>query len=195
MRVPSELAGRWNHNTHYYPLALAATPCVRALDVGCGDALLLRLLAERCSEAVGVDPWTDPALVSDVPNATVLREDFLAAVLPAAWFDLVCSFASIHHMPFETALRRMAGLVRPGGRLVVCSLPRYTPLSWLVAGTALPAHQTMSRRRGYYPHPAPIADPEHTLREVRAITRRVLPTARVRRRLYWRYTVEWTAPA
>ena len=194
MRWPAELAGRWNHNTHYYRLALAHTPCARALDVGCGDALLVRLLAARCGEAVGIDPWTDPELVADLPNASVLTADFLAADLAPASFDLVCSFTAIHHLPFEPALRRMAQLVRPGGRLVVLSLAKYTPLSWLLGATTIPAHRWSVRRRGFFQHPAPIAAPTMTMREIRAATRRMLPTARVRHRLYWRYTIEWAAP-
>ena len=47
---------RWNHNTHYYPLVLAAVPdgCRRALDVGCGEGLLTRELAVRVPEVVGI---------------------------------------------------------------------------------------------------------------------------------------------
>jgi hypothetical protein len=45
-------AGNWNHNVHYQPVILNAVPagCGPALDVGCGDGLLARRLAERCAE-------------------------------------------------------------------------------------------------------------------------------------------------
>lgn len=196
MRWPTELDGRWNHNTHYYPLALARAPRDgRVLDVGCGDGLLLRLLAQRCREVTGVDPWTDPSVVADVPNATVLRSDFLAAPLEPASFDLVCSFTAIHHLPFEAALARMAGLLRPGGRLVVSSIVRYTPWGYALGGVTIPFHRWSVRTRGWYEHPAPVAQTAMTLRDVRAVARRVVPGARVRRRLYWRYTLTWTAPA
>ena len=40
----------WNHNVHYQPVILKAVPadCGAALEVGCGDGLLARRLAERC---------------------------------------------------------------------------------------------------------------------------------------------------
>lgn len=192
MRLPPELAGRWNHNTHYYPLALAATPCRRALDVGCGDGLLLRLMAPYCEQVVGVDPWTPP--IDGVPNSTVLRQGFLDAELEPRSFDLVCSFAAIHHLPFEPALARMADLVRPGGRLVVLGLAKYSRASWLLGASGILPHQVMSRVRGYWQHPAPIAEPTMTWSQIRAAQRRVVPGARMRYRLYWRYSIEWTRP-
>ena len=190
---PPELAGRWNHNTHFYPLALAATPCARALDVGCGDGLLLRLLAARCDEVVGVDPWSRPV---DEANVTVIAEDFLAPDLDLEphSFDLVCSFAAIHHMPFEPALQRMADLVAPGGRLAVVSLARETPASWPLGTMSVVAHKWMARQRGYWDHPAPVADPTLTLTQLRRVARDVVPGARLKLRLYWRWSLEWTRP-
>lgn len=191
MRFPPELSGRWNHNAHYYPLALGATPCTRALDVGCGEGDLLRLLASRCDQVVGVDPWTEPV---DLPNVTVLRSDFLSVDLEPESFDLVCSFAAIHHLPFEAALHKLVSLVAPGGRLVVVGLARYTPATWLLGGLGIVPHRVMSRVRGYADHRAPVRAPSMTLREIRSCVRRIVPGARVRYRLYWRWSLEWTRP-
>ncbi len=190
---PPELAGKWNHNTHFYPLALAGTPCRRALDVGCGDGLLLRLLATRCDQVVGVDPWSQPV---DLPNVTVVARDFLAGDLDLTprSFDLVCSFAAIHHMPFEPALTRMADLVAPGGGLVVVSLARETRATLLHSAASAVAHRWMTRRRGYWDHPAPVADPTMTFAQLRRIALGVLPDARLKQRLYWRWSLEWTRP-
>jgi SAM-dependent methyltransferase len=194
-RLPAELIGRWNHNIHYYPLALAATPCHRALDVGCGDGLLLRLLSPRCDEVVGVDPWTDESSCAGLPNVTVLAEDFLATDLPTASFDLVTSNTAIHHMDFAAALTKMADLVRPGGRLVVVSIADYdSRVDWALSGVANPGHRYRSWRYGFYDHPAPISGTEMTHGEVRSAAKRILPGAQYRRRLYWRYSLTWTRP-
>lgn len=197
-RRPAELAGRWNHNTHYYPLALAATPCARALDVGCGDGLLLRLLATRCDEVVGVDPWADFArgATRDLPNVQVIGADFLDAALPESSFDLVSSNTAIHHMDFAAALAKMARLVRPGGRLVVVSIADYgSRLDWAVSGVGIPGHWLRSHLGGFYDHPAPIAGSALTYRQIRREARRIVPGCRYRRRLYWRYSITWTRPA
>jgi SAM-dependent methyltransferase len=196
-RPPAELIGKWNHNTHYYPLALEAVPCSRALDVGCGDGLLLRLLARHCDEVVGVDPWADLAISAtrDLPNVQVINGDFLDTHLARQSFDLVASIAAIHHMDFEAALAKMTALVRPGGRLVVVSIAEPTNrLDWALSGLAIPAHRYSLWRRGYWDHPAPIRDSDLTYREVHAAARRILPDATYRRRLYWRYSIIWTRP-
>jgi hypothetical protein len=41
---------------------------------------------------------------------------------------------------------------------------------------------------------APVAAPATTLPEIRQTALRVLPGARVRRRLFWRYSLRYTAP-
>ena len=40
----------------------------------------------------------------------------------------------------------------------------------------------------------PVADPDFTVREVRADAARLLPGARVRRLLFWRYLLLWRRP-
>ena len=57
-------ADYWNHNVHYQPVILSAVPegCGQALDVGCGDGMLARRLAERCAEVTGID--RDPRMIA-----------------------------------------------------------------------------------------------------------------------------------
>jgi hypothetical protein len=42
---------------------------------------------------------------------------------------------------------------------------------------------------------APVAPAVESLPEIRAAVRALLPGAQVRRRLFWRYTLAWTAPS
>ncbi|MBP3039729.1 methyltransferase domain-containing protein [Bacillaceae bacterium Marseille-Q3522] len=47
----------WNHNRHYhkYLLSKIPYPCEMALDIGCGNGELCRLMAGRSKNIFGVD--------------------------------------------------------------------------------------------------------------------------------------------
>lgn len=193
---------RWNHNSAYYPelVADAALRGGSVLDVGCGDGALLGLLAGVCEHVVGVE--ADPAAARAAADRigvgdTVICEDFMTTRdLVLESFDTITCVACLHHMPLEAALGRMADLLRPGGRLLVIGLSaNRTVADWLLSAlTAVPA-----RVSGWLHHEGTyqgmrVARPRESLEEIRAVAGELLPGALVRRRLYWRYSLEWTKP-
>ncbi|KRD36900.1 hypothetical protein ASE27_10670 [Oerskovia sp. Root918] len=198
----------WNHNTHYHPdLTRLVGPGTRtALDVGCGEGLLTRRLrAAGAGRVLGIDLDQDQverarAASGGPPQATGL--DYVAgdvlAPLPglAEPFDLVTTVATLHHLPLDLGLRRLRGLVAPGGTLAVVGLTRpRTAWDHAVSAAAIPAAVWARRRRGEWEHGSPIAEVTTSHAELRAAAREILPGARLRRRLYWRYTLVWRAPA
>ncbi|GHF34304.1 methyltransferase [Streptomyces mashuensis] len=200
----------WNHNVHYHPLILDAVPdgCGRALDLGCGDGLLARRLAERAREVTGVDRSEDmirqarrAAADAHVPHLTFLQADFLRPPLPEALaegtFDFVSAVAVVHHGDFATAVQSMKRLLAPGGRLVIVGLARpRTPYDWLTSAAGVPAARWLARRHGGVTDPPgmPVEDPRTTWTEVRRTSRALLPGRRFRRHLLWRYSVVWERP-
>lgn len=189
----------WNHNTHHYPLVVRATPrpCLRALDVGCGEGLLVRALAAQCGRVVGMDrspEMIEMAQLGAPRNASFVLGDFLTTPVEGG-FDLVASVAALHHMDFAAALGRMADLLRPRGVLVAVGLAsNATPLDWAFAAAGVPVHHALRLWHGYRPHQAPVIDPTMPWGEVRAAARRVLPGVRWRRHALWRYSLTWTKP-
>jgi SAM-dependent methyltransferase len=196
-------AGAWNHNIHYYPLLLDAAPAgaERALDVGCGEGLLAGALRRRVAHVVGID--VDAASVAvarreqAAPGIDFIVGDVLTHPLEPVSFDLVVSCAALLHMDEAAAFARMRDLLRPGGALAVVGLARSrypADLPRELAGVAADrAHQA---RRTHWESSAPtVWPPERTYGEVRDLARRVLPGARFRHRLLWRYTLTWTKPA
>jgi SAM-dependent methyltransferase len=103
--------------------ALAAaepSPGLRWLDIGCGRGDALRKVKERWAPAhlSGIDAidWLDEDLRSEVSFAELPAER--ADELPAA--DRVMLIEVIEHLEAPwSALRVAAGLVAPGGRIVV----------------------------------------------------------------------------
>jgi SAM-dependent methyltransferase len=196
-------AGAWNHNIHYYPLLLDAAPerCDRALDVGSGEGLLARELRRRAGHVTGID--LDAASVERArrdhagPGIDFVVGDILSHPFEPASFDLVVSCAVLHHMDEAAALARMADLLRPGGALAVVGLARSRyPADLPRELVAVAADRVHKARRTHWESSAPtVWPPARTYAEIRDVAERVLPGARFRRRLLWRYSLTWTKPA
>ncbi len=203
---------RWDHNAHYHGFLLRSVPpaCGPALELGCGAGAFSRLLARRCSSVTGID--LSPVMVRlarersfDVPNVTYRVEDAAEGDLPEAGYDCVASIATLHHLPFEPVLARMARALRPGGVLLVLDLfqPEGLPDA-LLDLVAVPADLLLHRfHSGSFRDPLEVrrAWQEHgqtdsylRLSEVRAACGRLLPGAEVRRHLLWRYSIVWQKP-
>ncbi|AZM47032.1 SAM-dependent methyltransferase [Streptomyces sp. WAC 06738] len=199
----------WSHNDHYGPWIarrVAEAGARDVLDVGCGAGNLLALLRRRGGAVTGLEP---DAALADVaarrfdgdPAVTVVRTDFAGREPERRW-DAVTLVAVLHHMPLVPTLRELRDCLAPGGRLVVVGCYREAGAADLVA--ALPA-VVANPLVGLAKHPAradavpvhmtaPTADPEETLAEIRAAAAAELPGARIRRRLFWRYSLVYDAP-
>ncbi|MEV4890477.1 class I SAM-dependent methyltransferase [Nonomuraea sp. NPDC055795] len=199
--VPDETY--WNTNVARHPGILREVPqgCAQALDVGCGDGLLVAKLAGKAGRVTGVD--TSPEMIARARERTggsrdivLLEGDFLAADLPREGFDFICSVSTIHHMDFEAGLVRMRELLRPGGRLVVVGLARDVTLAdWLVRIPGLAVVWLIKKvRRAAGPPGMPAADVQMGYGQVRRKARRLLPGSRYRRHLLRRYSVIWEKP-
>lgn len=195
----------WNHNTAYHPWiqSIAATHQQGDfLDVGCGDGLLLHRLAPLARSVTGIEPHPPSlararARLVAAPNARLAAQDFGAFDPKDERFDLVTFVASIHHMDLQTAFAKAAGVLRPGGDLVVVGLAaNRTVADWVVSGLALPLVRVSSALHGETADVGvPVATPVQTLREICDAARISLPGARIRRGLYYRYLLRWTRPS
>lgn len=189
----------WNHNTHYHRLIPRyATPPYRSvLDFGCGEGLLTRRLAAHAGRVTGVD--VSPEMIARARTLATSPIDYVCGdgltVELGGPFDLVTCFATLHHMDLQAGLRRLGELTAPGGTLLVVGLADpASALDWVVSAAGVPANRWARRRRGGWDPGAPIRDTTHTYGQVRRAARQVVPGARLRRRLYWRYSLVWRAP-
>ena len=195
----------WSHNDHFHRWVLRRLPDRRgrALDVGCGRGELVGLLSTRFARVDGVDRDEEMAEVSSRRFAgdsriTITRDSFVRV---SGRYDLVVMIAVLHHLDLQPALRHAADLLTGGGRLLVVGLARAaTPLDrlWDLASALLNPIMGFVKhpRRAGAPGqpPFPVLDPAFTYDEINAVAARVLPGARMRRRLFFRYTLEWTKP-
>ncbi|WP_232023224.1 class I SAM-dependent methyltransferase [Actinomyces viscosus] len=195
----------WNHNVAFHRRIVrdAGLRGGRALDVGCGDGLLLARLAAVCRRVVGIDADEQAVArsrhrLARVPQAEARLDDAMDPALPEriGTFETVTCVATLHHLPLKPALRRLGGLVAPGGRLIVVGLAASkSPWDWMLSALAvLPLRVIGALRRETRDVGVVTAPPRESLGEIRAAASRVLPGARVRRRFYYRYTLVWERP-
>lgn len=193
----------WNHNIHYFPFVervASERPRRNALDVGPGDGMLAARLARDIPSVTGLDLDAHQVSVARATHGGVTglgfeQGDVLDTSPAGAPFDLVTCSATIHHMPLDAALSRLAQLTAPGGTLVVVGLARDASIADLaLSGFTVLASRIARARRGWYDHGAPMEDPTDSWATVRRTAQRVLPGVTFRRRLYWRYTLVWQKP-
>jgi len=197
----------WSHNDHYRQWVIRQIPADagETLDVGCGTGNLVRALSTQVRRAQGID--RDPAIVkvaleasTGIGNVSFENRDLLD-LPPVPRFDAVTAVAVVHHLPLDQALTRIRAVVRPGGRVIIVgcyreetaadhavsllAAPANVLIGWLKRNHAAQARVAMS---------APTATADTSLREVRATAARILPGARIRRQLFWRYSLTYTEP-
>ena len=195
----------WNHNVAFHRRIVRDTALRggSALDVGCGDGLLLARLATVCRRVVGLEPDEQAVArargrLKQIPQAEVLLDDVMDPDLPQriGTFETVSCVATLHHLPLEPALARLSELVAPGGRLIIVGLAANRGLwDWVLSALAvLPLRMIGALRRERSDIGVVTRPPRESLAEIRAAASRMLPEARIRRRFYYRYTLIWDHP-
>jgi 2-polyprenyl-3-methyl-5-hydroxy-6-metoxy-1,4-benzoquinol methylase len=112
-------------------LAILGRQPERVLDLGCGEGWLLRALAERGIEAVGVDG--DATLVEAAraagasPVHLASYEQLVEARVDIGRdFNLICANFALLHQDIIPLLAAMNALLAPGGALVIQTLHPWT---------------------------------------------------------------------
>jgi SAM-dependent methyltransferase len=205
-RLGRRLRFRWNPSAYYHTWLLSQIPpsANTALDVGCGDGRFARRLAAHGLEVDAIDRdrrMIDTARAIPASGVRWIHANVLAPEGPLRGdgYDVVVVIAALHFIPSQQAFARLRPLVRPRGTLLVVGLYRGGGApDAIMSLLMLPFHLGIGAyrsRRGdafvrYDPDMAMVAPPE-SLREIRAAAAATLPGARVRRRAFWRYTLEW----
>lgn len=110
------------------------------LDVGCGGGILAEAMAVRGARVTGIDMGETALSVArahgkqsglDIGYHQATVESF--EIRPAGGYDVVTCMELLEHVPSpESVITACAGLLRPGGNLVIATLNR-TFRSWLLA--------------------------------------------------------------
>ncbi|WP_100365814.1 class I SAM-dependent methyltransferase [Diaminobutyricimonas aerilata] len=201
----------WSHNDAYAGFVLRHARAVRrgggdtAVDVGCGTGNMVERLARVFPRVIGIEP--------DAPTAAIAARRFRGSPVveiehrafgaePRRGCDFIVFVASLHHMPLEPSLIAARDALRPGGRIVIVGVARESRGDTVrsLVSLALNPLVGLVRHPARVEHPpphmlAPAVDAVESFEEIRAVAERVLPGIRMPRRLFWRYTASWVAPA
>jgi ubiquinone/menaquinone biosynthesis C-methylase UbiE len=202
---------QWDHNVQYHRFLLRQLPprLGQALDLGCGTGAFARALARRADRVLALDLAPEMIRVARTRSRGCTNVDYQVADAldwrwPEAQFACIVSIAALHHLPLPELLLRMRRALRRGGTLLVLDLYRTEHL-WERAAVATVAPLSVAERvwhnrrlradaatrRAWAEHAQ--HDRYLTLSEVRRACAGLLPGARVRRHLFWRYSIIWRA--
>ena len=201
------------HNDHYHNFLLRHLPptCSNSLDVGCGTGLFARRLAERSKHVLALDLSAEMIRIArdrseKFPNIDFQLADVMDMHFDVGSFDCIATIATLHHLPFEEVVLKMKRALKPGGVMLILDL--FEPsgiadsLSNLVAlpvsaalrlkhhGRLLPRREERAAWNAHARH-----DSYPTIEEVQSICERILPGAKIRKHLLWRYSIVWNKPS
>ncbi|MHC3817279.1 class I SAM-dependent methyltransferase [Streptomyces sp. DT9] len=195
----------WDHNAHYHRWIMRQVPkrFGTALDIGSGSGDLARLLGTRSGTVRGLD--ADPAIVARARELTVPAAPVTFTVgdaltdTPPGSYDVITCVAALHHLPFSDALGAFRRHLAPGGTLVVVGVARAQSTGdRLLGAAAVPLNVAMAwiKNRGRRSaRPASMTAPTRpavmSFADIAREARQLLPGARLRRRVFWRYTLVW----
>lgn len=138
----------WRRETR---MALGLKPGEKVLDLGAGTGVSTQELAKSGAFAVGADLSIGMLQAGRAkrPDVPLLAADALRLPFADETFDAVTiSFALRNIVDTEAALREMARVTKPGGRLVVCefSTPTWRPFRAVYKGYLVGAIPQLAKR-------------------------------------------------
>jgi SAM-dependent methyltransferase len=196
-------------NNRYHNFLLRHLPlnCDEVLEIGCGKGEFSRRLAESSRRVLALDLSPEMIRIArahseHLANIEYQIADVMSHDLPPDHFHCIASIATLHHLPLREILLKMKAALKPGGVLLILDLfePRgavdalLNPLAVSVSvGLRLIYHRRLLPRRetraAWATHEAHDIYP--TMNEVRALCAEVLPGAKIRKHLLWRYSIVW----
>jgi SAM-dependent methyltransferase len=202
----------WTTNNHYHNFILRNVPenCLNTLEIGCGTGAFSRRLAEVSERVVALDLSPEMIRVAhsrsaNFPNIDFQLIDVMEWDFPASYFDCICTIATLHHLPQREMLLKAKEALKPGGVVIVLDLvvskgARDAFLDFIAIGVSV-GLRLFHNGRFQPPPEVRAAWEEHgktdsyaTIDEIRKLCDEILPGAKVRRHLLWRYSLVYQKP-
>lgn len=112
-------------DAHWPTSAIANKP--RVLDIGCGNGALLRHLAPRLQQGIGIDASRGMLQMAkqrnaDLPHLTFHQVTTPTLPVPDASIDIVISLLSFRYLDWDPIMQEIRRVLVPGGRLYIIDM-------------------------------------------------------------------------
>ena len=200
---------QWNHNNHYHRFLLKQLPpqCQTILDLGCGVGEFSRLLSVRAEKVIALDLSPQSIEIAKQRSRQFNNIDYRVADIsnwkfPLSYFDAIVSIATVHHLSLTELLPKIKAALKPGGVLVVLDLVENNNLQDILNdASAVPLNWWLLKTKNNNIKISPEANAamkEHlrtdeylNLSQVKNIYSQFLTAPKIRKHLFWRYSVVW----
>lgn len=199
----------WNHNSCYFKHLLKFVPdnAETCLDIGCGKGELSFMLSQKSKNVIAVD-LADKMIerakkLHANKNIKYICGNILDMKFQNNSIDIIITTATAHHLPYEWLLCFAKEKLKKGGKLIILDLAQADTFSdYILWGSAFFPNIVMNlikngRLQKDDPHSKEVwerhgkHDTYMTMKEIRALAKKYLPGAKVRRKLFWRYSLIW----
>lgn len=200
---------KWNHNNCYFKHLIKFVPnnAETCLDIGCGKGELSFMLSRKSKKVVAVD-LADKMIESAkvlYPNKNInyICGNILDMKFENNSLDVIITTATAHHLPYEWLLCFAKDKLKKGGKLIILDLVKAKSLSdYIIWGSAFIPNIVMNlikngRMPKYDAHSKEVwerhgkHDTYMTMDEVKSLAKKHVATAKIKRKLFWRYLLVW----
>lgn len=200
---------KWNHNNCYFSHLVKCIPdgAETCLDIGCGKGELSYMLSQKSRNVIAVDladKMIEKARVLyPSSNIKYVCGNILDMKFDSDSLDVIITTATAHHLPYEWLLCFAKDKLKKGGRLIILDLAQAKTLTDnIIWGSAFIPNIAMNLIKNGRLH----KDDAHskdvwerhgkhdtymTMGEIKSLAAKHISTAKVKRKLFWRYTLVW----
>lgn len=200
---------KWNHNNCYFKYLLKFIPAKveTCLDIGCGKGELSFMLSKKSRKVIAVDiadKMVERAKILHFnENIEYIYGNILDMEFENDSLDVIITTATAHHLPYEWLLCFAKDKLKRGGRLIILDLVKAKSFSdYVLWGSAFIPNIIMNLIKNGRLHKDDAHSKEvwerhgkndkyMTMDEIRSLAHKHLPTAEIKRKLFWRYVLIW----
>lgn len=200
---------KWNHNNCYFKHLLKFVPSniETCLDIGCGKGELSFLLSQKSKNIIAVDladkMIEQAKILHENENIKYVCGNVLDMEFEDDSIDIIVTTATAHHLPYEWLLCFAKDKLKKGGKLIILDLVKADTLSdYIIWGLAFFPDVAMNLIKNHRlkkddPHSKEVWERhgEHdtymTIKEIKSLAKEHIPTAKIKRKLFWRYSLIW----